>query len=186
MNTTVPPTSTSVLFARGVIARLSIWAALRIAVENNWGGAYAHEKRTWIASVLVDTFDQDAAGAPDVQYVEEMLLQIMEDEFETVLEDGSALRVAEDVVRLWREVCAGGVEMVLRLEQQADGVRGKRVVAQEGVSDDDAWESDSGDEDSGSEEGEDEAPALVDQSRTLPQVDEDGFTIVRGRGKTHR
>jgi len=106
-----------------------------------------------------------------------------------VLEDGSARTVAEDVVRLWREACAGQEEMVRRLEAQAERLQGTKVVAQPGVEEDDAWESESGDsdsEDGASEVDGDEAPALVDRSRTPPLVDEDGFTRVRGKGKSHR
>ena len=88
------PPETSVLFARGVIARLAYWPALRIAVEQGWGGPASAQKRTWLASVLVDEFEGAAGAAPDAEYVEELLLQAVADEFEAVLEDGSAAAVA--------------------------------------------------------------------------------------------
>ena len=70
------PAPASVLFARGVIARLALWPALRIAVEQGWGGPESAEKRTWIASVIVDSFEEEDPK-PDVPYVEEMLLQVL-------------------------------------------------------------------------------------------------------------
>ena len=63
-----------------------------------------------MASVLVDAFEDTTQPTPDAQYVEEQLLQIMEDEFETMLEDGSAEVVARDVVRMWEVIQRGAKE----------------------------------------------------------------------------
>lgn len=189
---TVAPSSTSVLFARGVIARLAIWPALRIAVDQTWGGPESAGKRTWLASVLVDAFEEEDPK-PDVGYVELTLLQVMEDEFDTVLEDGSAESVAKDVVQLWEEVAAGRSDLVRRFEEQADKMKGKKVQAEEGAAENSDWEDDSdGEDEDGSEEsgGEGEAPMLLDHQRKPakeePEVDEDGFTTVKGKGKSHR
>ncbi|TFY57343.1 hypothetical protein EVJ58_g7076 [Rhodofomes roseus] len=182
----VPPT-TSVLFARGVIARLAIWPALRLAVAENWGGPAGAEKRTWLASELVDAFEREHP-APDAAYVEDMLLQVMEDEFETMLEDGSAEGVARDVVAMWETVQAGNKALVEKFEAHADRVKGKKVEVEEVAGEEDDWEDESGSED-GSEDGEDEAPMLVDQQpkahKQEPEVDEDGFTVVKGKGTRH-
>ncbi|KAH9927867.1 Pre-rRNA-processing protein TSR2-domain-containing protein [Amylocystis lapponica] len=178
-----PPPATSVLFARGVLARLAVWGALRLAVDQGMGGPEAVQKRTWLASVLVDAFEQEHP-APDVDYVALTLLQVMEDEFDIVLEDGSADAVARDVVGLWEEVGAGKSETVLRLEAQADRVKGKKVIAEEGAADDSDWEDD---EDSGDDGDVAEDEALDRQAKphkTEPEVDDDGFTMVKG--KFHR
>lgn len=186
-----PPPPASVLFARGVIARLAIWPALRAAVEQSWGGPDGAAKRTWLASVLVDAFEQEDP-APDAEYVELTLLQVMEDEFDAVLEDDSAQAVAADVVRLWAEACAGRQEPVVQLEQQAERLRGKRVQMEEGVGEESDWEDDDDeDEDDGEGEGATEAPRLLDHQarppRQEPEVDDDGFTMVKkGRGKGPR
>ena len=178
---TYPPTS-SVLFARGVIARLAIWATLRIAVNENWGGPGASSKRTWLASVIVDAFEEQTP-TPDDQYIEELLLQVMSDEFEAVIEDGSAEAVAVDIVRLWDETQNGKGELVVKFEELAEKVGGRMPNVQEQVvSDDDDWD-DEDDEDEGDEE---EAPPLVERpvSRQLtkkPEIDEDGFTMVKGK-----
>ena len=44
---------------------------------------------------------------PDDIYVQETLLQVMVDEFDTVIDDGSAESVAADIVKLWEETQAG-------------------------------------------------------------------------------
>jgi len=183
-----PPQSNPalVLFARGVIARLELWPALRIAVEQGWGGPDSRAKRRWLASVLVDAFDlEPQQQQPDAEYVALMLAQVLEDEFGASIEDGSVEAVAADVVELW---CAGE-DAVGEWERKADGARAKKVDVREVVDedgddddgDDDEWEDEEADED------EDEAPQLLRTdgdpqqrpSKTEPVVDEDGFTLVQ-------
>ena len=147
------PPATSVLFARGVIARLAIWATLRIAVQENWGGPGSSSKRTWLASVIVDSFEEQTP-TPDDQYIEELLLQVMSDEFETVIEDGSTEAVAVDIVRLWDETQSGKGDLVFKFEELAEKVRGKMPNVQEQVvNDDDDWDVDEDEEDEGDEDG---------------------------------
>ena len=185
-----PPAASSVLFARGVIARLAIWATLRIAVQENWGGAHGSEKRTWLASVIVDAFEEQAP-TPDDQYIEEMLLQVMADEFEAVVEDGSAESVAQDIVKIWDQTRIGKDDLVKKFEELADKVKGKKASAQEKVVSEDEdegdWEDEEGDEEDEMEE--DEAPQLMQpppEEREKEGPDEDGFTVVRGKGKSRR
>ena len=180
MASSSPPQS-SVLFARGVIARLAYWPALRIAVDQGWGGPESAEKRTWLASVLVDDFEEQDPK-PDVDYVEDRLLQVMVDEFDADLEDGSAEAVAKDVVRLWEEVSTGKTDLLQEFEERADKLKGKKVDVEEAAGDNSDWED-------MSDEEEDEAPQLLERPRAQkeePEVDEDGFTVVKGKGKSHR
>ncbi|EGO30154.1 hypothetical protein SERLADRAFT_342924, partial [Serpula lacrymans var. lacrymans S7.9] len=159
------PSSTSVLFARGIIARLQTWPALRIAVHQNWGGPHSLAKQRWLASLLVDAFEDPSPSptTPDALYVEEMLLQVMDDEFEANLEDGSAEEVARDVVRLWEEVGRGEGGLVGVFEERAERMEGKVPHG----------EDDEGDDD-------DDAPQLVERPpKQEPEVDEDGFTTVK-------
>ena len=183
--TTAPPPS-SILFARGVIARLAIWTTLRIAVQENWGGPNAAAKRTWLASVIVDAFEEQIP-TPDDQYIEELLLQVMADEFDAEIEDGSAESVGQDIVQIWDETRVGKQDLVLKFEDLAEKVKGRKPNAQEKVvSDEEDWEDDDGEDDDG--EDEDEAPLLIEQaiSRSTPrepEVDEDGFTLVKGKSR---
>ena len=179
------PPETSVLFARGVIARLAYWPALRIAVEQGWGGPASAQKRTWLASVLVDEFEAAAGAAPDAEYVEELLLQAVADEFEAVLEDGSAAAVAGDVVRLWAEVGAGEGRLLAEFEERADKLKGTKVEVEEAAGDNSDWEDMSDEEDEEDEGEADEAPQLL-KPKEEPEVDADGFITVKGKGKGHR
>ncbi|EIN04312.1 hypothetical protein PUNSTDRAFT_108435 [Punctularia strigosozonata HHB-11173 SS5] len=184
--------SRSVLFARGTIARLAVWPALRVAVEQGWGGPASAEKRTWLASVLVDAFEE-THPTPDAEYVTEMLLQIMEDEFDCNLEDDSVEGVARDVVKMWEDAEAGREEHIKALEQQAEKLRGRKidVKVEDAIAEGSDWEDDeeSGDEDVEMEDS-DQAPTLVPAreapTKEEPEVDEDGFTLVKSKGKGRR
>lgn len=170
-----------------MIARLAIWPALRVAVAENWGGPAGAEKRTWLASELVDAFEREHPP-PDAPYVEDMLLQVMEDEFDTVLEDGSAEVVAKDIVAMWDAAQGGNSELVQKFETHAEKTKGKKIQVEEAAGDDDDWSDESGSEDGSDDE--DEAPMLVDSQQPRPhkqepEVDEDGFTVVEGKGTRH-
>lgn len=183
MSESAPPPS-SILFARGVIARLSIWPILRLAVQDGWGGPSSAQKQTWLASTILDSFETEIP-VPDDQYVEEMLLQVMADEFDTQVEDGSSEDVAGDIVRIWDEAKVGKSDLVVKFEALADKLKGVKAVAhQVPVSAEDEWEEEEDDEESSEEEG--DAPAPRVKEKEEPVVDEDGFTLVQGKGKGRR
>jgi len=175
-----------VLFARGVIARLEHWPALRVAVEQGWGGPSSRDKRRWLASEIVDAFDSssndDSMPMPDADYIALMLAQVLEDEFDASFEDGSVEAVAADIVALW----GAGEDVVGQWERRAEGTRGKKVDVREEVgSDEGEWE----DEESEEEGEEDAAPQLIPAAAEVqrpakpkPITDEDGFTLVQ-KGK---
>jgi pre-rRNA-processing protein TSR2 len=177
-----PPDPTLILFARGVIARLELWPALRVAVEQGWGGPSSREKRRWLASEIVDAFDSASSTSmlPDAEYVAAMLAQALEDEFDALFEDGSVEGVAADVVALW----GAGEDVVREWERKVEGARGKKVDVQEVVDDEDEWEDEESEE--GEDEDADEAPQLMPtaaevrrREKPTPVTDEDGFTLVQ-------
>ncbi|KAK0240792.1 hypothetical protein EDD85DRAFT_919394 [Armillaria nabsnona] len=163
----VPPPPTSVLFARGVIARLSIWPILRLAIQENWGGP------------------NEQSTPPDDQYIEEILLQIMADEFETQIDDGSAEPVAVDVAQPWEQCHAGQDALVRKFEDAAEKLKGKKMEVPQTSGDDEEWEDDDGSDESGEEEKMDDDPVpqlLNHRQKEEPEIDEDGFTLVKGKG----
>lgn len=187
LSTTTPVPSSAVLFARGVIARLSIWPVLRVALQESWGASAGGDKKTLLASEIVDAFDQ--ADTPDDEYVEDMLLQIMEEEFEVGIEDGSAESVAKDIVKIYDDVKQGKTDLVLKFEELADKAKGKQMeVNVQAAVDEEDWEDEDGESDEDAEMDEDVPqlmqPAPEPPRREEPEVDEDGFTMVKkGKGR---
>jgi pre-rRNA-processing protein TSR2 len=124
---------------------------------------------------------------PDSEYIETMLLQIMDDEFEVALEDGSAFDVARDVVRLWNDAKEGKDGYVKDLEMQADRMKGKLPEYEVDAGSASDWEDsdDDNEDESGSDSedyGKDVVPQLLNHAKEVPDIDEDGFTTVKRRG----
>jgi len=193
-------------FEQGVAFALHLWPDLTLAVQNNWGGPDSEDKRDWFAGAVVELFpdltkiaaatatavtaaapgsEQDGTGEPDVGYVEEFLLQVMLDEFEVNVDDGSGFEVAEQIVRVRNECMRRKFDEVDALRRRWEGRKGSKVVFKKAEDEDDDtdWDTDDGDDD---EEDEDEdaemgdAPPLVStkKEKEEPEVDEDGFTKV--------
>ncbi|KIO29172.1 hypothetical protein M407DRAFT_242741 [Tulasnella calospora MUT 4182] len=182
------PSPPLILFARGVIALLTSWPVLRIAIDQAWGGPESLEKRTFLASEIVDAFEEAqkrSKTAPDFDDVEVLILQAMAEEFNCEIDDGSSEGLARDIVSLWKEVREGrGVEEVERIEGLARQAGASEVQAtrQEGGSDSEDEEGE--DSESDDEMETDEPPALIPQKSTrVPEVDEDGFTVVGRSGR---
>ncbi|RSH85082.1 uncharacterized protein EHS24_006675 [Apiotrichum porosum] len=192
------------LFARGVVALLDLWPALTIAVREQWGGHESADKKTWLASELIDAFESAVVDTPegprldpstaaepplDIDQLADMLTQVMSDEFEAAIEDGSVDPLATDILRLWRDVVAPtqrpAEETVGALERKAAEVSRQGVAATSGGGahevdeNGEEWESDSDDDE------DDGVPQLVPaeeqqpREREEPIVDDDGFTLVQ-------
>ncbi|KAK6466707.1 pre-rRNA-processing protein TSR2-like protein [Huso huso] len=183
-----PRVVTRELFAGGIRAVLGTWPALQIAVENGFGGAFSQQKAEW----MVDAVQQYFSDNVDLQHleVEDFLAEIVNNEFDTVVEDGSLPEVALQLCELFSQCSRGQLEEVkgriaqLELKRSSVG-RGKVVAAKS-----------PGDEEEESSEEEEAAEAMdcdgagsastampADSSalsprRQQPQPGEDGWTVV--------
>ena len=206
--TTAPlqPSPTFLLFARGLLALLDLWPALTIAVTEQWGGPESADKKTWLASTIIDLFEPSAPSPAtaataitasssespvDFDDLADLINQIMSDEFDANIEDGSIDSVTGDILRLWKDVTSTAEPAVLvdALERKAGEIRKKGVQAQKGAGpdeldmdgDDDDWSS----EEEGMEVDGEDAPQLVPSTEPVPKerqepvIDEDGFTLVQ-------
>lgn len=126
----------------------------------------------------------------DVEYVEEFLLQVMNDEFDVNVEDGSGEEIAAKIVGLRKLTLQGNFTMVDEMyrqwqERKARGGSAKITfqVVDRGEDDDDTdWDSD--DMDQADDDVEmDKPPSLVrvPKDKAPPKVDDDGFTEVVGK-----
>ncbi|KAF3915617.1 hypothetical protein ABW21_db0208269 [Orbilia brochopaga] len=192
------PTATSTIvltatqtphFENGMAILLNTWPALSLAVENEFGGPDSADKRDWMCGAVSDLFSSDPAT--DEEDLEAFLLQILEDEFETSLEDDSAFTVAQRIILLRRQCAANDLTGVQSLQGMWDKLSKNKPrvqVVRQGDSDDDEDEEDE-DED-GEDEGNgnsmdvDEAPQLVAVKERVEKVlDEDGFELVQKKGR---
>lgn len=167
------------------------WDALDIAVENQWGGPDSAEKRDWITGIIVDLFKSEKLV--DVALIEETLLYAMVDEFDTNVEDDSALPIASGVIDVYNACLAGNYQLIekLYLEWQ-DREKNKpqrviKVTAEDGDSSEDEEDEDE-DEDEDVvqyqyEEVDVEMDEENDSKKPEPVVDDDGFELVQKKGK---
>ena len=78
-------------FELGVCMAIYKWEELTTAVDNNWGGPKSSEKRDWISGIVIDLFSE--SKIVDIQLIEETLLYAMVDEFDTQIDNDSALKL---------------------------------------------------------------------------------------------
>lgn len=157
------------------------WQTMRIALEQGWGD---EEKRTMLASEVVDAYDlPDGQKIPDEDEIEDLLLQAMEEEFNCVVDDGSARTVAGHITQIWKDVGSGqGLPVILALEGAASKLSSQRVQATSAKGEADSSEDEDDEDDK--MDAVDEAPTLIPVKRSeAPQVDDEGFTLVKGRGR---
>lgn len=77
---------------QGVALTINNWRALSDAVSCQWGGPDSADKRDWLCGAVADLFVE--RPDTDAEDVEEVLLQVMVDEFDVNLEDDSAYLVS--------------------------------------------------------------------------------------------
>ncbi|XP_032873030.1 pre-rRNA-processing protein TSR2 homolog [Amblyraja radiata] len=151
-----PPASGG-LFAESVAATLGSWPALQIALENGFGGVYGQQKADWMVTA-VERYFLDNADLDRVE-VEELLAELLDNEFDTVVEDGSVLEVAEEIWTTFA-LCRRGQEAevrgrIQRLVQRRRSVRVEAVAGTSGA-------EGAGDEDSEEEEDEEDGAEAMD------------------------
>lgn len=168
--------------------QLHTWPALTLAIQNNWGGPDSEDKRQWFAGAISDLLaNGDVFDAADL---EEVLIQVMLDEFEVVVDDDSPAHVAASIMTGRQRILQGDYseldQMQARWEERQNKGQERllfqRVEEDDGAQDTD-WESSQDDDD---DVGMQEAPELVPVSKPTkptPEVDDDGFITVLGKKK---
>jgi pre-rRNA-processing protein TSR2 len=180
------PTRTAAKIDLLISLYLHSWPALTLAIQNRWGGPASDDKRDWFAGAISELLmNGEVADADDL---EEVLIQVMLDEFEVVVDDDSPAEIAGSIMKGRQRILQQDYSEVDRMlarweEKQKNGQQRllfKRVEQEDDGQDTDWESSDSEDEDVDM----DEAPQLVPvikQVKPAPVVDEDGFTKVAGK-----
>ncbi|XP_067832285.1 pre-rRNA-processing protein TSR2 homolog [Heptranchias perlo] len=192
------------LFAESVRSALEAWPALQVAVENGFGGVYSQQKADWmvtaVAQYLYDNVDLES------EEVEELMADLMYNEFDTVIEDGSLSEVARQIWTFFG-LCQRGRESEVRghIQQLVQKKCSVKVNAVQGKSSGEGDE-DSEEEEEEEEEAEEEATEAMDcespaagspcgnpsprcqtgsgaAAREEEEEPQDGWTVVRRRKK---
>jgi len=178
----------------GISLALFAWPALTLAVQSSWGGPQSSDKRDWICGAISDLIRE--RPDTDAEDLEEVLVQVMNDEFEVVVDDDSAAAVAEEIMQMRGQTARGEFgdiqarwqEWKAKTDGKEGGRDGSSLVFRKVETRDDDQETDEDEDDESDDDDVDmaEAPSLVRTSRRTkfePEVDESGFTKVVGRKK---
>ncbi|XP_028567927.2 pre-rRNA-processing protein TSR2 homolog isoform X2 [Podarcis muralis] len=173
------------LFRKGVEAVLGSWPALQVAVENGFGGAYSQEKAEWMVEAVEQYFQSNADL--ELDEIEDFLAELMNNEFDTMIEDGSLAQVSQQL-RLFFGQCQQGEgaavhEAIVRLAQ-------KKQEAKVAAAKSKPAEESSSEEEEGTEEEAMDCSAAPSMNGAQPSPPpssgadpEDGWTLVRKKKK---
>lgn len=171
-------------FELGVCMAVYKWEELTTAVDNSWGGANSAEKRDWISAIVIDLFDEKAV---DVQLIEETLLYAMVDEFDTEIDNDSALEIGALIMKIYKEVADKIYSTVDTLYEKWNSKQQTKSQLQRVV-----VETDPNNPSSDEESDDDDVPQLVTEVADMeleepepkgPVVDDDGFELVQRKGR---
>lgn len=168
-------------FELGVCMAVYKWEELTTAVDNSWGGPTSSEKRDWISGIVIDLFNERIV---DIQLIEETLLYAMVDEFDTEVDNDSALEIAALIFKLFKNVMDGDYAQI-DLMYEAWQRKLQRAPVRIVVGTDPNNPSDDDEEDDVDIV---DAPALVEDAMETdepqgPIVDDDGFEMVQPKGR---
>ena len=175
-------------FELGVCMAIYKWEELTTAVDNLWGGPKSAEKRDWISGIIIDLFGE--SNIVDIQLIEETLLYAMVDEFDTQIDNDSALEIGNLIIKLYRDAAQekyGLIDEMYEKWQVKQNIKNPHKVHIE----DDPNNPDVSSEEEEEEEHEEiqdgnrmeiDEPEQVRQ-QNAPIVDDDGFELVQSKGR---
>ncbi|OAT05759.1 pre-rRNA processing protein [Blastomyces gilchristii SLH14081] len=100
-------------FDLGITLILNSWPALNLAVQSAWGGPSSSDKRDWLCGAISQLFvDRPETDAEDI---EDVLIQVMNDEFDVVVDDESAGDIGRRIMEIRTETQKGDFTGVTRM-----------------------------------------------------------------------
>ncbi|XP_063287513.1 pre-rRNA-processing protein TSR2 homolog [Pelobates fuscus] len=178
------------LFGEAVRAVLGSWPVLQIAVENGFGGAHSQEKAEWMVGAVQQYFQTNSDLE---QYeVEETLLGMMNDEFDTLVEDGSHSLIAQQLCVLYSQSQRGDTavvrEKIAQLSQKKYNVKANVQEAKASDEEDESSEDEAEDMDcEATASSSSSAPSVsvpeVTRNDQEEEEEVDGWTVVRRKKK---
>lgn len=174
-----PATNAASYLDLAITIVLNNWPALSLAVQNQWGGPTSTDKRDWLCGAISDMIhDRPETDAEDL---EEVLVQVMTDEFEVAVDDESAADAADLIMELKAQTDKGQFDTVQQMwevyQQKSQNSSAAGQFQKVETRDEDQETDDEVDEEVG------DAPQLVraPRERVEPEIDDDGFTKVVGK-----
>ncbi|KAB8235219.1 Pre-rRNA-processing protein TSR2-domain-containing protein [Aspergillus alliaceus] len=180
---TAQPNSAASYLDLGITLAINSWPALSLAVESNWGGPTSSDKRDWLCGAISDMLND--RPETDAEDLEDVLIQVMNDEFDVVVDDESAAPVAAEIIEMRGLVAKGEFGPIQQMwenwQAKSQQRAGNAAAAFKRVEDEEQDSEDNEDLEEDVDMG--DAPALVrvPKEKVEPEIDDDGFTKVVGK-----
>lgn len=191
-------------FHEGLGGLLARWTALQLAITNEWGGADSSKKGDEMYEELLEWFLK-RKGGKHAEDLEELLIEILGDDFSVQCEDGSPREVARIACNMYEQIATG--DYALARDICSKPLPREHLERSRRVEEDRRWTAGAqaqgaGGDSSGESEGEDDEPMDADDlaeglggfsmradegeeagggRRGRPEPDEDGWCTVPTR-----
>ncbi|XP_066284706.1 pre-rRNA-processing protein TSR2 homolog isoform X1 [Branchiostoma lanceolatum] len=148
------------IFRDSVKSVLDGWTVLQLAVQHGFGGVHSTAKAAWMGEAVSQWFQENADIDPSE--LEDFLAEILNNEFDTVADDGSLSQVAQQICGSYRLCLQGRQQEVLSRIQQLPKAQLSGCVAATGPE-----QEEEDDEDDEKEEEMDEQDMEVTPSSSI-------------------
>jgi pre-rRNA-processing protein TSR2 len=173
---------TLVPIIRSVFSR---WTALQLAVTHSMGGPTSEAKyEAFIEALgryLIRSIRSSSSTSATEQDIQEYLDEIMDEEFNTVLDDGSSLELAQLFVRYIQLIQQGKLVDIQQELQLQNSTAPSIQMSVRNKNEDDSTSS--SDNDEGDETGMNDEKSSNEPKPQAMDVDEDEWVTVHRRGK---
>lgn len=102
------------IFRKSVTYIIKEWPSLNLAIENGMGGPQAHEKQNWMSNHITEVM----LKGTDID-LEDYLAEIVNQEFDTLIEDGSLEYNTKWIYKFYKDCLQGKEQEVLNSINQA-------------------------------------------------------------------
>ncbi|KAK6176515.1 hypothetical protein SNE40_014783 [Patella caerulea] len=94
------PIADDASFTRALDGIFKSWTALQLAVSHGFGGAYSQEKAEWLVFATETWFSENSRI--ETYECEEFLEDVLNQEFDLIIEDGSLSEIAKKICRFYQ------------------------------------------------------------------------------------
>ncbi|GAB5353114.1 hypothetical protein AAMO2058_000010500 [Amorphochlora amoebiformis] len=110
----------------GIRVALDEWQILTLAVEHRWGGQDSKLRAQYLYEDLCDWFTK-AKQTIKCHQVEDLLFEVMQDDFQVEAEDGSVERTSNLLLQLRKDVLSAKFDGLLALWKRHKKREGKKI-----------------------------------------------------------
>lgn len=99
------------LFRQSIVDTIKCWPSFQLSLNSGMGGPDSADKVNWMCDWIVKLFaDNQNIFQDDLS---ELLAQILNNEFDTIIEDGSLEMICSSICAYYNNILSGNVEFVM-------------------------------------------------------------------------